>query len=76
MKINTILLIIVGVFVAILGFDIYLYSDGVPGNSISQVIIHYSEKSMMLPWFIGLVMGLLASHFFDNYKEPRGKENE
>lgn len=62
---------ILGIFVLILGFDAYLYSDGVPGNSISQVIIHYGEKSMLVPWFIGLIMGFLGAHFFDNYKEER-----
>lgn len=64
-----ILYLILAVFVFILGFDVYLYSDGVPGNSISQVIIYYSQKSLLLPWFVGLVMGFLGAHFFDNYKE-------
>lgn len=71
MKKSTIGLIIIGITLAILGFDGYLYSDGVPGNSISQTIIYYGQKSMLVPYFIGFGSGFLASHFFDSYTEPR-----
>lgn len=56
---------------SIAGFDIYLYSDGVSGNSISQVIIDASTKYALIPWFVGFLMGGLTFHFFDNYVEPR-----
>lgn len=69
MRKDAVFKLILLVFLLIVGWDIYLYSDGVTGNSISQVIIAYSEKSMMLPWFIGMLMGGLAVHWFDNYKE-------
>lgn len=59
------------VFVGIIGFDVYLYSDGTPGNSISQAIIYYSREVLLIPWFIGFLMGFLAAHFFDSYTEPR-----
>lgn len=62
---------IILIFVAILGFDAWLYADGIPGNSISQVIIEWSEKSALVPWFVGLLMGFLGAHLFDSYKEPR-----
>lgn len=71
MRTNTVFKLILLVFLLIVGWDIYLYSDDVVGNSISQVIIAYSEKSMMLPWFIGLLMGGLAVHWFDNHSEGK-----
>lgn len=61
--------VIIGVFTGILAFDAYLYLDSIPRNSISQVIIDASAKSALLPWFIGLVMGFLGAHWFDNYKQ-------
>lgn len=62
---------IIGITLIILGFDAFLYSDGVPGNSISQTIIYYGQKSMLVPGFVGFGMGFLFAHFFDNYQEPR-----
>lgn len=73
---NKVGLIIIAVFVLIMAFDAFLYSDGLPGNSITQTIIHYSEKSKLVPYFIGYLMGFLAAHFFDDYKEPRGPNGE
>lgn len=71
MRTKTVGIIIIATFALILGFDAYLYSDGIPGNSISQVIIEWSDKSALVPWFVGLLMGFLGGHFFDSYKEPR-----
>ena len=68
---RTVLIISVLIFAAIMGFDVYLYSDGIPGNSISQTVIYYGQKSMLIPWAIGFLMGFLAAHFFDNFTEPR-----
>lgn len=68
---NKVAISILLIFLAIVAYDVYLYSDGIPGNSISQVIIDLSEKSHLVPFFIGFLMGGLALHFFDNYKEPR-----
>jgi hypothetical protein len=67
---------IVVIFVCIIGFDIWLYSDEVPGNSISQVIIDASTVSPLVPWFIGLLMGFTSAHFFDTYSEPRNKRKK
>lgn len=52
------------IFLAIVVWDVYLYLDGRPRNSISQVVIDNSKKYPMLPWAIGLVMGLLAGHWW------------
>lgn len=71
MKPKQVLMSIIFIFVAIIGYDIYLYSDGISGNSISQVIIAAAEKSPLVPWFVGFLFGALTMHFFDSYKEPR-----
>lgn len=63
-------LFIAATFLIIVVFDIYLYSDGVPGNSISQVIID-AAKFPLVPFFVGFLMGGLALHWVDTYKEPR-----
>lgn len=64
--------IFIGVIIClIIGFDIFLYADGVPGNSISQVIIDASRNIPLIPWFVGFLMGGLTFHFFDSYVEPR-----
>lgn len=66
-----VMLICVLIFAAIMGFDAYLYSDGVAGNSITQSVIYFASKSALVPAFIGFLMGFLMSHFFDTYAEPR-----
>lgn len=68
---SRVMLICFLIFAAIMGFDAFLYSDGVAGNSISQAIIYYSEKSKLIPFFIGFLFGGLAFHWFDNFVEPR-----
>ena len=60
---------IAAVFVGILAFDTYLYSDSIARNSISQVIIDAASVSALVPWFVGLVMGFLGAHWFDNYRQ-------
>lgn len=51
------------IFLAIMGFDLFLYKDDEEDNSISQIIIKYSRHPFV-PWFIGLFMGVLAGHWF------------
>lgn len=48
----------------ILAWDYRLYHDETKRNSISQSIIDASKKSGLLPWVIGLGMGLLAGHLW------------
>ena len=71
MKPKYVWLFIAGFILAVFVFDVYLYSDGVPGNSITQVIITASGVSNLVPWAVGFLMGFLAAHFFDTYQEPR-----
>lgn len=55
--------------------DVYLYSDSIDRNSISQVIIDSSQLTPLIPWFIGFIMGALTFHFFDTYKQKNKKQD-
>ena len=57
-------LICAGIFVAILIWDAFLYSDKVERNSISQVVIDLTKRSPLVPWAIGFMMGFLTAHFY------------
>lgn len=57
------------VFAFIVGFDIYLYTDNIEGNSISQVIIDGTAASPLVAWFTGMIMGGLAVHWFEAPKK-------
>lgn len=60
---------IVAIFVGILVWDAFLYSDDVARNSITQVIIDLSKQSALVPWFFGMVMGFLGAHLFDSSEQ-------
>ena len=49
--------LIVVVTIAILAFDLYLYRDKYPGNTISQVIIKRTKSRPIIPFLCGLLMG-------------------
>lgn len=66
-------LFILFTFLAIVGFDIYLYTDDISRNSISQVIIDMTAQSPLVAWFVGLLMGGLAVHWFE---EPRRENSQ
>lgn len=53
------------IFLAIIVWDLYLYLDGKPRNSISQVVIDLTKKTPLVPWAIGFLFGALTMHFFD-----------
>lgn len=69
MKPKHVAIIIAVVFIGLLIMDAFLYTDSVSRNSLSQVIIDAAAKSALVPWFVGLVMGFLGAHWFDNYRE-------
>lgn len=52
------------IFLAIIVWDVYLYLDNRPRNSISQVVIDLSKKNQTLPWFVGFLMGWLVGHWW------------
>ena len=63
--------IVVGIVTAIIiGFDIWLASNGVPGDTIS-VVIH---KWAILAPFIPYVWGVLTGHFFLPMHSPVFRE--
>lgn len=53
------------IFALVIGVDIYLYTDSIDRNSISQVIIDGTKTSPLVAWFVGLIMGGLAVHWFE-----------
>lgn len=44
----------------IVGLDIYLAVDGLPGNTWSEIIRTWAKASPVIPW----ACGVLAGHFF------------
>ena len=44
--------------------ELYWLFDDVEDNTLSQIIIKWSSRTAFVPWFIGLVMGFLAGHWF------------
>lgn len=50
-------LTIIIITILILMFDLWLYNDGVEGNTISQVVIKYSYKYPMIPFVLGVLLG-------------------
>jgi hypothetical protein len=50
-------IIIVLATLLILGFDLYLYLDKYPGNTISQIIIKRTKARPIVPFLCGLLMG-------------------
>lgn len=57
MNTETVLLILTGL---LLLWDAYLWFDGKPGNTISQVIIKFSHDYPLIP----LGFGFLLGHFY------------
>lgn len=60
-----VLLACAAIIAVIFALDVYLYSDSLPGNSITQIVIWATEKTPLVPWLIGFTMGFLTAHFFD-----------
>lgn len=50
--------------VGIIGWDVWLYFDEVPGNTISQILISGSEASPYVPLGLGLFIGWFVAHLF------------
>lgn len=65
-----VLLFCLGIIAVIAGFDIYLYADAIPQNSITQITIRLSKEYQIIPWGIGFLMGYITAHFYD----PKAQE--
>lgn len=64
MKQKHVFLTCLAIIAAVLVWDVYLYADAIPGNSISQVIWDWSHMAPILPAMMGFVVGYLFCHFF------------
>ena len=65
MKKGLVITISILIFVTILGWDLWLYNDAIPRNSITQIIIDLSHRTLLVPWSIGFLFGFLTCHFFE-----------
>lgn len=52
--------VIIAATLIILGWDLYLYKDEYPENTISQIIIKRTKKRPLIP----LLWGFLMGHWF------------
>lgn len=66
-----VLLSIFAIFFGIIGYDIFLYADNIPGNSITQVVISTTHDYPILAWAIGFLMGYLTAHFYDPEEQQK-----
>jgi len=55
---------IIAIIILIAIYDIYLYKNGIPGDTISEVIWNASKKSRALVFGIGFAIGYVAGHLF------------
>lgn len=69
MKPRTVLIIIFVVIVAIFAWDVSLYMDNTPRNSITQVIIDLTKVSPLVPAFVGFFFGFMTAHLFDTGRQ-------
>jgi hypothetical protein len=58
------LLIVTLSLLAIVGYEIYALANDVAGDTISEFFWHVSGKYPIVPFFLGLVIGTLAGHFW------------
>ena len=52
------------IILAVVGWDVWLYTDDIPRNAISQVIIDASDGSRTVAAAIGFAIGALWAHWF------------
>ena len=64
------------VFFLVIGVDIYLYNDDIERNAITQVTIDAAKQSMLVPFFVGFLMGALGIHFFDNHTQRKRRNDK
>jgi hypothetical protein len=64
MSTEVVTIIIIGLILGIIGFDIYLALDKKSGNTFSAVIRNAGKKWAPLIMMVTFGMGLLAGHWF------------
>jgi hypothetical protein len=50
--------------VGLIIWDIFLWKDGKPGNTISEAVLEFSRRNPLIPFAAGLIIGTLAGHFW------------
>ena len=58
------LLIVTCSLLALAGYEIYALANGADGDTISEYFWAVSGKYPILPFFLGIVIGSLAGHFW------------
>jgi hypothetical protein len=51
--------ILLGIVAGLISYDIYLASNNVRGDTISEIVAHYAKRSIFIP----LALGILIGHF-------------
>lgn len=51
--------VLIATAVGLIGLDIYWAADGVPGDTISEVILKYARKYQVIAFLFGVLMGHL-----------------
>ena len=60
MTVKVVMILGVGFIAALIGLDIYLAVDGLPGNTWSEIIRTWAKATPVIPW----ACGVLTGHFF------------
>ena len=58
------LFIVAASILALIGYESYALANAYPGDTISEYFWYVSGKYPILPFFLGLIIGILAGHFF------------
>ena len=58
------LLIVTLSLVALIAYEIYALANEYPGDTISEYFWQVSGQYPILPFFLGIVIGTLAGHFW------------
>ena len=62
---------IIVALLVVAAYDTYLYKDGIPGNSITQVIRAEIKSSPLFSGGLGLFFGGLFMHFYDTTEQGK-----
>ena len=58
------LLIVTLSLLALVGYEVYALANGQDGDTISEYFWAVSGKYPILPFFLGVIIGTLAGHFW------------
>lgn len=76
MKPKHVILIALLIFLAIIGWDVYLYSDNIEGNSITQVVRGIIKDNPLASAALGFLFGALFIHFTDFTSQKKTEDED